>query len=142
MGGVIRLFAVPPDDISLSGKTVTILSDTNIIDINVKEDSASFSEDLSKSFAGDSYKVDISAIVPCDTADLLALISEMERKSKYQVIYLDGNGNYKLAGTKDIPLRFSSKASTGTGAAGLNNYDITFAGLQRERAVFIDNPFV
>ena len=35
----------------------------------------------------------------------------------------------------------SAKSTTGAGAAGLNHYAITFAGQQRNRAVFIEKPF-
>ena len=141
MGGVIRMWAIPPRSISMSGKTVTIISDANVIDITVKEDSAGFTEEASDTFAGTFFKTDITATIPCDTDETLAIIKEMERKMKYLVIYMDGNENYKLAGSNNVPLRFSAKASTGTTAAALNNYNITFTGSQRERAVFIDNPF-
>ena len=142
MGGVLRIWAVPPTDISVSGNCLTFLSDANLVDIYIKEDSANFSEDISKSFAGTSYKVELSAIVPCDTPETLKQISDMERRSKYLVIYMDGNGNYKLAGTKPVPLRFSAKATTGSGTSGLNHFSISFTGSQRKRAVFIENPFV
>ena len=142
MGGVLRIWAVPPSDISISGNQVTILSDANIVDIYIQEDSANFSEEMSKSFAGTSYKVELSAIVPCDTSETLKQISDMERRSKYVVIYMDGNGNYKVAGTKPVPLRFSAKATTGSGTSGLNHFSISFTGSQRKRAVFIENPFL
>jgi len=109
MGGVLRIWAVPPSDISISGNQVTILSDANIVDIYTQEDSASFTEEMSKSFAGTSYKVELLAIVPCDTPETLKLISDMERRCKYLVIYMDGNGNYKLAGTKPVPSVFLPK---------------------------------
>ena len=141
MGGVLRIWAVPPSDISVSGKRLTFLSDANIVDIYIQEDSASFSEDMSKSFAGTVYKVELSAIVPCDTSETLKQITEMERRSRYLVIYIDGNDNYKLAGTKQVPLRFSAKATTGSGTSGLNHFSISFTGSQPKRAVFIDNPF-
>ena len=142
MGGVLRIWAVPPSDISTSGNRLTFLSDANLVDIYFQEDSASFSEEMSKSFAGTSYKVELSAIVPCDTSETLKQISDMERRCKYLVIYMDGNGNYKLAGTKPVPLRFSAKATTGSGTSGLNHFSISFTGTQRKRAVFIENPFV
>jgi len=141
MGGVLRIWAVPPSDISVSGNRVTILSDANIIDIYIQEDSASFTEEMSKSFAGTSYKVELSAIVPCDTPETHKQISDMERRCKYLVIYMDGNGNYKIAGTKPVPLRFSAKATTGSGTSGMNHFSISFTGTQRKRAVFIENPF-
>lgn len=142
MGGVLRIWAVPRNDISVSANQVTILSDQNMVDIYLKEDSASFSEEMTTTFAGTGYKTDLSAIVPCDTDETVKQISDMERRSRYLVIYIDGNGNYKLAGTTKVPLRFSATATTGLGTSGLNHYRISFAGFQRKRAVFIENPFV
>lgn len=141
MGGVLRLWAIPKLDITVSGKTVTIGSDVNMVSICVREDSATFAEDLSRSFTGSIYKVEISAVVPCDNSDTLKIIEEMERRGRYLVIYMDGNENYKLAGSVKAPLRFSAKATTGLGAAGLNHYAISFSGNQLKRAIFIDNPF-
>lgn len=141
MGGVLKIWVVPPTDISLSGDEVTIITDANIINILVREDSASFDEDLSVGFPGTSYKVEIKATVPCDTVGTQALIQELERKRKYQVIYLDGNGNYKLAGTSEVPLRVIAKASTGSTSQALNRYDLVFSGIQLARAVHIQNPF-
>lgn len=141
MGGVLNIWAVPPEAISVSGDVVTIISDVNIIDILVKQDSASFDEDPVESFANTAYKVEIKAVVPCDNKETLAIISELERKKKYQVIYLDGNGNYKLAGTGEVPLRALAKATTGNNAASLNRYDLTFTGSQLARAIYIQNPF-
>jgi len=142
MGGVLRIWALPPSDISISGNHLTFLSDANFVDIYVQEDSASFTEEMTKSFAGIVYKVELSAIIPCDTSETLKQISDMERRSKYVVIYMDGNGNYKVAGTKPVPLRFSAKATTGSGTSGLNHFSISFTGSQRKRAVFIENPFL
>jgi hypothetical protein len=139
MGGVIRMWAVPPGDITVSGKTVTIVSDANMIDIYIKEDTGTFSEDLQE--ADKVYKVKLEGLVPCDNETSRGLISEMERILKYVVIYIDGNGNYKLAGTVDVPLRVLVKATTGLGAAALNHYAVSFSGLQKERAIFINNPF-
>ena len=140
MGGVLRICAIPQSDISVSGNRVTFISEANLIDICFQEDSASFSEEMATSFAGTVYKVELSAIVSCDTPMTLKQISDMERRSKYLVIFMDGNGNYKLAGTKSVPLRFSAKATTGSGTSALNHYGISFTGSQQKRAAFIDNP--
>jgi hypothetical protein len=142
MGGVLRLWAVPPSDVSLFGKALTILTDADMVDISVQQESASFGEQIKTSFSGGSYDVEITAVVPGDSEDIRLSIAAMERQSRYLVIYLDGNGNYKLAGSIETPLRFSAKTTTGTTAASLNHYAISFTGQQRDRAVFIDNPFL
>lgn len=139
MGGVIRLWAIPGADISVADKMVTIISDSRMVQIYIKEDSGEFTEDP---IDGSAFKTEITGVVPCDNADTLALIREMDRIRKYNVIYQDGNGNFKLAGTKSVPLRFSSRLMTGSSTASLNNYQISFlAKVIRERAIFIEDPF-
>lgn len=142
MGGILKLWAVPSSDISVSGNQITFLRETNLIEINLQQDSGYFTEELSESFAGTIYKAEITAILPGDTPEKVQIIGEMERRRKYLVILQDGNGNYKLAGTREVPLRFSARANTGTGAAALNQYSISFTGKQKKRAGFIENPFV
>ena len=142
MGGVLRIWAVPAKDITLTGTVVTITTDQDMVEIVLSEDTASFSEELTNTFTGKAYKVELTAIVPCDTHLTQKTIAEMENRGRYLLIFIDGNGNYKLSGTPAVPLRFSAKAATGTGSASLNHYNLSFTGTQLERAVFIDNPFL
>lgn len=139
MGGVIKLWAIPPADYSITGKAVTINSETNMVGIYIQEDSGSFTEE---SIEGSAFKTEIAGIVPCDNETSLAVIRDMERIRKYNVIFQDGNGNFKLAGNKQVPLRFSSKLSTGTSTSSLNHYAISFlAKVIKDRAIFIEDPF-
>ena len=139
MGGVIRLWAIPAADYSLSGETLTFTTQDNLVEIYTKEDSCAFSEDP---IEGSAFKTEITAIVPCDNTATMDIIKQLERLLKYNVIYQDGNGNFKLAGNKDVPLRFSAKMQTGSTAAALNHYAISFlAKAIKDRAVFISDPF-
>ena len=137
MGGVLRLFAIPPTDLTVSGNTVSILSDENMVMINPVEDTASLNETEKETTAGKAYQVDIAATLASDSDELKELIADMERQSKYCVIVHDGNDNYKLAGTPAVPLRFSARSATGASAFALNCYVIGFSGLQLKRAPFV-----
>ena len=138
MGGVVKLWAIPPSDYSIAGKAMTITSQSGIVEIYIQEDSGSFVED---DIAGSAFKTEIVGQVPCDHTDSQAIITQMERMLKYNVIFQDGNGNYKLAGTKSVPLRFSAKLVTGATAASLNHFAISFlAKVITTRAVFIEDP--
>lgn len=140
MGGVIRIWAIPQTDYSISGQTLTITSDTNMVEIYLQEDSGAFTENP---IEGSAFKTEIVGTVPCDNPTTLSYIRELERKMKWNVIYQDGNGNFKLAGTKSVPLRFAAKMATGGSSAALNHYEISFlAKVIKERAVFINDPFV
>ena len=138
MGGVVKLWAIPPSDYSIAGKALTITSQSNMVQIYIQEDSGSFVED---DIPGSAFKTEIVGQVPCDHPDSQAIITQMEGVLKYNVIFQDGNGNFKLAGTKSVPLRFSAKLVTGATAASLNHYAISFlAKVITTRAVFIEDP--
>ena len=109
-----------------------------MVQIYIQEDSGSFVED---DIPGSAFKTEIVGQVPCDHPDSQAIITQMEGVLKYNVIFQDGNGNFKLAGTKSVPLRFSAKLVTGATAASLNHYAISFlAKVITTRAVFIEDP--
>jgi hypothetical protein len=140
MGGVIHLWAIPPGDYSLSANTLTILSDSSIIEILFQEDSGSFQEE---EIEGPAFKTQITAQVACDYPHTLGMIRQMERVKKYNLLFEDGNGNFKLAGTPQVPLRFEARLSTGSTTASLNHYAVSFtAKVITSRAIFVENPFV
>lgn len=141
MGGVLRIWAVPPTDYSIAGTVLTITNDLETVELLLKEDSAGFTEDMTLSEKGKVYKTELSGIVPCINSDTDVTIAGMERRCKYVAIFEDGNGVFRLAGTRAVPLRFAAKAATQAQAAGLAAYSVSFSGLQTKRAVFIDNPF-
>lgn len=139
MGGILRIWAIPPGDISISGNIATIVSDTNIVNLCPTEGSGSFTEE---SIAGGAYKIGVEATVPGDGPENLAIIGELNRRGKYLVVLLDGNGKYRLAGTNTVPLRFSSKRLTGSGAASLCHFAVSFvAKASKQQSIFIGCPF-
>lgn len=139
MGGVIRLWAVPPSDYFIVGNTLTFVTDANVIEIYLQEDSTAFTENP---IQGPAFQTEITGTIPCDSEDTIKLISLMERTLKYNVIFLDGNGNFKLAGTRHVPLRFAAKLTTGNSSASLNSYAFSFlARAITTRAIFLQDPF-
>ena len=139
MGGIVKLWAIPPSDCTIEAMNMTILSGTNMVEIYIQEDSGCFIEE---DITGPAFKTEIVGQVPCDHPHSLAIITLMERTLKYNVIFQDGNGNYKLAGTKSVPLRFSAKLVTGATSSSLDHYAISFlAKVITSRAVFIEDPF-
>ncbi len=140
MGGIVRIWALPPADIRINGNRLTILNSENSIAIYTTPGTAGFSEEANQSSAGLAYNTEIWGTVPGDNPATSSTITLMERVRKYVVVFLDGNDNFKLAGTNKVPLRFSSGLATGNTSSELNHYRIQFKGLQPERAVFIDKP--
>jgi hypothetical protein len=142
MGGLLKIWAVRPSDIATeSNSSITFSSTDNIYEMYCTSGTMSFSEPHNKSNAGILYSPSLKAVVPKDTDDTLKYISEMERISRFVVIYLDGNGNYKKVGTGKVPVRFSGSLSSGVDTTDRNGFNISFSGKCTKRATHIQNPF-
>ena len=139
MGGILRIWAIPPGDISVSGNIATIINSANIVTLCPTEGSGSLTEE---SIAGGAYKIGVEATVTGDGAGNMAIIGELNRKVKFLVVLLDGNGKYRLAGTDTVPLRFSSKHLTGSSATSLCHFAVSFvAKASKQQSIFINCPF-
>lgn len=142
VGGLIKIWAVPPSDIQISGNQVTFTSTDNIYSMYVTPGTLSFSEPSSREDAGLLYSPSLKGVIPKDSPETSALLTEMEARARFVVIYLDNNEYYKVVGTPKQSLRFASSLGTGSDMPDRNQFDISFNGKTTSRAVFIDNPFV
>lgn len=140
LGGLIKLWAVPKDDYSISGKTVSFNNTDNIYEIYCSPDSMQFTEPMEHTKAGIHYNTAISGFTPKDSEELQEALAYLEPR-KWVVIFIDGNGDYKLAGARYLPLRLTPSINSGRNTADRAGCEIPFSGKTIARAVFIDNPF-
>ena len=56
-------------------------------------------------------------------------------------VYLDQNEQYKVVGTRDIPLRVTIDLDTGSDTNDRNGHKIIVSGEQITKSVFVSNPF-
>lgn len=140
LGGLTKLWAIPYDVFSVSGQSVTISDDSNVYAIYCTPESMEFSEPIDNSDAGIHYNTVVNGFIPGNTAANQEAIEYMERR-KWAVLFKDGNGNYKMAGSRVSPLRFKADLLTGKDTIGLAGYNFSFSGKTIERAVFVTNPF-
>jgi hypothetical protein len=142
MGGVIKLWAIPKNAISLQDNVPTILSDADIVSCYIVPDTTSSTSDQSTTFAGTTFKHTISGLVPGFSAATIAIIGQMVRQLRYVVIYMDGDGQIVLLGRPEIPLMFDSKFTTGQTTSNLKHFKISFAGNVHYPPLLLNsNPF-
>ena len=140
MGGLIKIWAIPSDQVTVSGKTVTIASTDNMYEVYCAEDTMQHSVPAELTNAGTYYNTILKGFSPGVTEDMEAALEYMDGR-KWVVLFMDGNGYYKLAGSKEQPLRLSANVDTGqmtTDRAGCN---FTFSGRTLARAKTVDSPF-
>jgi hypothetical protein len=140
LGGLLKIWAVPTSVYSISGKAVTFSSTDDIYEIYCTPESMLFSEQSEQTGAGTLFNTLVSGFIPKDSEEVLAAKNDMARKP-YIVIFIDGNGNYKAAGTANEPLRLADNLSSGQQVSDSAGNQIEFSGKTLTRAVFINNPF-
>lgn len=88
--------------------------------------SGNWSEDQQKDQQGDYYKINISALLPADTAEVRGELNAM-RNRRY-LVRLTKNGMVMLIGTPEQPLRFESRFESGSDGGDTRGHRITFSG--------------
>lgn len=140
LGGLLKIWAVPPDDISISFNTANFRTTENIIEMYCSPGSISFTEKESQENYGLGYKNELNTFIPKDSPETQAIINDMIGR-KWVVIMLDQNEYYKVAGTPEIPLRVSFDLDSGADTADRNGHTGNFFGTQISKARFIADPF-
>ena len=140
LGGLLKIWAIPFGVFTTQGNTVNFSNQTNIWEIYCSADSMEFIESSELTPAGTHFNTVISGFIPQDNATLQEAIEYITPR-KWGVIFIDGNGNYKLAGNQTDPLRFSSEINTGKDTASRAGCLIQFSGKTKTRSMFVNKPF-
>jgi hypothetical protein len=140
MGGLIKIWAIPSGTFTVNWKTVTFSSTTGIYEIYCSPDTLQHSEPPERTNAGLVYNTEVSGFSPGDSEETREAFAAMDAR-KFVAIFIDGNGNYRMAGGMFSPLRFYASFSTGRNTADRSGHEILFTGRTLEKAVAIDNPF-
>ena len=140
MGGLVKIWAVPYNVYSLSGKTVTFSSTDNICEIYCSPDSRQHTEPPERTDAGIIFNTQVTGFVPGNTQSIRLALENMENR-KAVAIFRDGNGDFWMAGSYLSPLIFSAAFSTGINTSDRPGHEISLSGQTLEKAKCIDNPF-
>ncbi len=113
---------------------------TNVYQIYCSPESMAFKEPIVNDAAGNHYQPSLTGFVPKDTEDNLKAISYIEQRS-WVILFMDGNGNFKVAGNRYEPLRVSFLADTKSQTSQRAGYSLRFFGNSTSRAAFVNYPF-
>jgi len=140
LGGLLAIWAVPPEDIVLGFNTANFRTTANIIEMYCSPGSISFTEKESQEKYGLGYKNQLNAFIPKDSPEVQSIINSMSGR-KWVVVFLDQNQQFKVVGTPEIPLRVSFDLDTGMDTPDRNGHSISFYGTQTSKSKFISDPF-
>lgn len=128
MGGVLKIWAIKPNEIVLNGNTVQLLNEGNIYELQVTQDTASMAITMESDFKGHTYLHEAHGFIAGYNSDSAGYLAEMSRIKKFVIICQDGLGNLVLLGRPTIPLKFTKKLDTGDTTAAKRGFEITFSG--------------
>jgi len=124
-----------PGQVQLT-EAITLRDPQNYADIWFQPDSAGFREPEADDAQGDFYKPLLELQVLRDAPDLAEGIARLQQVRYVVAAYADNNGQVKLVGTPDYPLRFAADLDTGKRPGDRNGYPLSFSGLTPARAPF------
>jgi len=128
MGGVVRLWAIPPMDITINGNRADLSSFDHVVEINMTQDTAGATVIPAHSFAGTTYKHEITGFIPGFDSETEDIIKDMMRQRRFVVFYMDSNEDRVLLGRPEVPIRFNAEFSTGLTSAEPRGYKISYSG--------------
>lgn len=140
MGGLIRLWAIPADKVTLAGKEISIASAENVYEIKCSEDTMLHMEQSELTSAGTCYNTTVKGFAPGLNEDTEKALEYMNGR-KWVVLMMDGNGFYKLAGSREVPLRLEARTDTGQNTVDRAGCEFTFFGKTLKRAISVNYPF-
>lgn len=144
VGGVTRCVAIPLSDFGqvktsrlLESRTLTLRSTDNCIDIECNR-SEHFSYALSASDDGSAYNHSFAGSIFTLDGNRELLLDKLSRQ-QWLLFVRTSNGQQYLLGTEDVPLTFSYTDSSGRYGREKAKIDYSFAALESEPALIIDN---
>ena len=140
LGGLLKIWAVPSDVISVTNGVATISSSTNVYALYCSPESMEFAEQKERTDAGIVYNTTVAGFIPGNETDLQEALEYIEPR-KWVVIFRDGNGDYRVAGDTSYPLRAAGELTTGKTTSDRYGCQLAFTGKTLARAKVIANPF-
>lgn len=140
MGGVLRIWAIPPGVVSVSGKTVNISSDADVYELVCSEGTKGLSQKKEKTNAGTIYNIEVQGFLPKIEKELMDELPYLNNH-KWVVLIIDGNGLPLLVGSSTYPLHFESEMDTGADTPQRAGVRFRFYRQTTEPAIVVDNPF-
>ena len=142
IGGVANVYAIPISsflrirrDYAEDTDHLEVQQREHIIELPVAGESFDFIEEQINDARGDGYEISISGVIPQISAN--KHIIEMLERGEWMVLFKDSNGNVKLSGQEEIPMKFMSKKTTGKTYASFNNISFSFSCVQPDPSVNI-----
>lgn len=142
MGGIVKLWYVPISDVTSMSRPihdyggVTLAANKEWLEMYFSPQSASVKIKFKNGSKGSYFECKLKGVIPKHYYDLNTRINQL---CDYAFIckVLDANGEYRVIGTKDFPLRFSFEFDSGKKTADRNSVAFEFAVNAKYAPIFL-----
>lgn len=140
MGGLLNIWAIPANQLSVYGNILSVGNTDNIYKIYCSPDSMQYATRSEKVNEGTIYHATVKGFAPGVTSDLEKVLNEMA-PLKWAVLVKDGNENFLLAGTNLFPLLLSANTNTGLDSPDRAGCEFLFSGMIPFSLKMVNDPF-
>lgn len=145
VAGCCKAYAIPEEsfvaltDESSSGTATLVTTDPDgIVEVPTYANDLSFDENSSQTDHGQLYDVAVSGSIPVLASTGEDVLRRLEC-GRWLLLFQTRNGNTVLAGTKDVPLRFSRGRNVGPNA---DRTQFSFTAKEPEPSLYVSSSIV
>lgn len=141
LGGVLKVWAIPPDIVSVSGNSLSFTSTINIVEMYATAETLNANVKSTHSEAGLIHEIDISGSIPRSLSNGSENVDYLMQR-RWIVLIEDGNNNFLFYGVpKKERLKFECEEDTGKSTSDGSIIKFRFYGSTTQRPKSVSNPF-
>ncbi len=141
LGGVLKVWAIPPSVVSVSGNTLSFTSTIDIVEMYATAETLNANVKTKRSGAGVSFDIEISGSMPRPSLTDQGNINFLMQR-RWMVLIEDGNNEFIFYGVPQTErLKFDTEQDTGKTTADKNSLNFRFSGTTTRNSLIVSNPF-
>ena len=141
LGGVLKVWAIPPSVVSVSGNNVSFTSTSDIVEMYATGETLYANVKSKHNSAGTKFDIEISGSMPRPSATDGDNVDYLLQR-RWMVLIEDGNNEFLFYGVPQTErLKFEIEQDTGKSTAEKNTLNFRFYGSTTRKPTLVSNPF-
>lgn len=141
LGGVLKVWAIPPSVVSVSGNTLSLSSTINIVEMYATAETLNAKVITKNTPGGLTHEIEITGSIPRPSANESENINYLMQR-RWMVLIEDGNNDFIFYGVPQTQrLKFECEEDTGQSTSDRSILNFRFFGTTTLRPKSVLNPF-
>jgi hypothetical protein len=141
LGGVLKVWAIPPSVVSISGNNLSFTSTVDIVEVYATSETLSANVKPKHDSSGLSFNIEITGSMPRPSVTDQANIDFLLQR-RWMILIEDGNNEFIFYGVPQTErLKFDIEEYTGEQTADKSRLNFRFFGSTTKRPINVLNPF-